>query len=95
MWFLEAFENYLFYMIILTIIREKQHVIKQLPLVTIQKIFTNLLFSETLKSISNTLQNLTFVQLSVDEIVGGPDTTPRPSFLPSTRIELSAYKVLF
>ena len=35
--------------------------------------FTNFLFSETLKGISNTLQNLTFVQLSVDEIVGGPN----------------------
>ena len=36
--------------------------------------FINLLFSETLKRISNILQNLTFVQLSVDEIVRGPDT---------------------
>ena len=33
--------------------------------------FTNLLFSETLKGISNTLQNWMFVKLSVDEIVGG------------------------
>ena len=41
-------------------------------MVTVQKIFlTNLSFFETLKGISNTLQNLTFVQLSVDEIVGG------------------------
>ena len=40
--------------------------------------FANLLFSETLKGISNTLQNLTFVQLSVDEIVGGPDSLPPP-----------------
>ena len=32
--------------------------------------FTNLLFFETLKGISNTLQNLRFVP-SVDEIVGG------------------------
>ena len=47
-------------------------------MVTIQKIFTNLLFSETLKAISNTLQSFTFVQLSVDEIVGGPDNTPLP-----------------
>ena len=39
-------------------------------MVTIQKIFTNPLFSETMKGISNTLQNFTFVQLSVDEIVG-------------------------
>ena len=41
-------------------------------MVTIQKIFTNLVFSETLKG-TNPLQNLTFVQQSVDEIVGGPD----------------------
>ena len=45
-------------------------------MVTIQIFFTNLLFSETLKGISNTLQNLTFVQLSVEEIVGGPDDPP-------------------
>ena len=41
--------------------------------------FTNLVFSETLKGISNTLQNLRFVQSSVDEIVGGgggPDDQP-------------------
>ena len=31
------------------------------------------MFSETLKGISNTLQDLRFVQPSVDEIVGGPD----------------------
>ena len=47
-------------------------------MVTIQKIFTDFVFSETLKGTSNTLQNLTFVQLSVDEIVGGPDDTPPP-----------------
>ena len=35
-----------------------------------QKIFTNPLLSETLKGISNTLQNLRFVQLNVNEIVG-------------------------
>ena len=36
--------------------------------------FTNLLFFEILKGISITLQNLTFVQPSVNEIVGkGPD----------------------
>ena len=34
------------------------------------------MFSETLKGISNTLQNLRFVQSSVDEIVGGPDAPP-------------------
>ena len=47
-------------------------------MVTVQKIFTNLLFSETLKGISITksLANLTFVQLSVDEIVGGPHNPP-------------------
>ena len=39
-------------------------------MVTEQNIFTNLLFSETLKGIANTLQNWRFVQLSVDEIVG-------------------------
>ena len=33
--------------------------------------FTNLVFS-------NTLQNLRFVQPSVDEIVGGPDGPPPP-----------------
>ena len=33
------------------------------------------MFYETLKGISNTLQNLRFVQPSVDEIVGGPDDT--------------------
>ena len=47
-------------------------------MVTVEKIFTNLLFSETLKGISDTLQNLTFVQLSVDEIVGGPDNPLPP-----------------
>ena len=40
-------------------------------MVTMQKIFINLVFSETFKGISNTLQNLTLVQPSVDEIVGG------------------------
>ena len=36
-----------------------------------------LVFSETLKGIFNTLQNLRFVQPSVDEIVGeGPDDPP-------------------
>ena len=39
--------------------------------------FTNLVFSETLKGISNKLQNLRFVQPSVDEIVGGPDDPPQ------------------
>ena len=39
-------------------------------MITTQKIFTKLLFSETLKGISNALQNLTCVQLSVDELVG-------------------------
>ena len=34
-------------------------------------VFTNLVFSDTLEGISNTLQNLRFVQPSVDEIVGG------------------------
>ena len=42
-------------------------------MVTIEKIFTNLVFPEILKDISNTLQNLSFVQPSVDEIVGGSD----------------------
>ena len=46
-------------------------------MVTIQKIFTNLVFAEILKGIPNTLQNLTFVQPSVDEIVeGGPGDPP-------------------
>ena len=31
LWFLGAFENYLFFIIVLTIISRKQHVIKQLP----------------------------------------------------------------
>ena len=44
-------------------------------MVTIQKIFTNLVFSETLKGIYNTLQNLRFVQPSVDE---GVQMTPLP-----------------
>ena len=39
-------------------------------MVTMQKTFTNLVFSEILKDISYALQNLTFVQLSVDEIMG-------------------------
>ena len=47
-------------------------------MVTIQKIFTNLVFSETLKSISTTLQNFSLVQPRVDEIVGGPDDPPPP-----------------
>ena len=34
------------------------------------------MFSETLKDISNTLQNLRFVQSSVDDIVGGQDDPP-------------------
>ena len=38
--------------------------------------FAKLLFSKTLKGISNTLQNLTFVELNIDEIVGGPDALP-------------------
>ena len=42
-----------------------------------KEFFTNLVFSETLSGISNTSQNLTFVQPSVDEIVGGPDD-PHP-----------------
>ena len=74
-WFLGAFEYYLFFIIILTIISEKHYVIKQLY----KRLFRNLVFSETLKGISNTLQNLTFVQPSVDEIVGwsrGPDEPP-------------------
>ena len=45
-------------------------------MVTVQKIFTNLLFSETLKGISNTLQKLTFVQLTVDDIVVGGGRYP-------------------
>ena len=46
-------------------------------MVTIQKnIFTSLVFSETLKGISNTLQILRFVQSRVDEIVKGPDDLP-------------------
>ena len=40
--------------------------------------FTNLLFSETLKGISNTLQNLTFIQLSVDEKVADGSRYPTP-----------------
>ena len=37
----------------------------------------NLSFSETLKGISNTLQNLKSVELSVDKIVGCPDKVKR------------------
>ena len=43
---------------------------RTIAMVTIQKIFYNLVFSETFKGISNTLQNLTLVQPSVDEIIG-------------------------
>ena len=75
-WFLGAFENYLFFIIILTIISEKHHVIKQSPWKPYKGFFTNLVFSETLKGISNTLQNLTFVQPSVNEIVGFQMTHP-------------------
>ena len=32
--------------------------------------FTNLVFSEIMKGVSNTLQNFRFVQSSVDKIVG-------------------------
>ena len=45
-------------------------------MVTIEKIFTSLVFSETLNGISDSLQNLMFVQPSIDEIVGGPDDPP-------------------
>ena len=66
-----AFENYLFLIIVLAISSKKHHVIKQLPWYQYNRFFTNLPFSETLKGISNTLQNLTFVKPSVDEIVRG------------------------
>ena len=62
-------------MIILTIISEIIILTIIMPcyetvaMLTIQKIFTNLLFPETLQGISNTLQNSTFVPLSVDEII--------------------------
>ena len=39
-------------------------------MVTIQRSVTNLLFSKPLKHISNTLQNLMFAELNIDEIVG-------------------------
>ena len=42
------------------------------------KDFTNFVFFETLKGISDTLQNLTFVKPSVDEIVGGHLPPPPP-----------------
>ena len=48
-------------------------------MVTIQKIFTSFVFSETFKGNSKTLPNMTLVQPSVDEIVGGgggPDDPP-------------------
>ena len=46
-------------------------------MVTVQTMFfTNLLFFETLKGISNILQNLRSVQLCVDEIVGGGPDNP-------------------
>ena len=60
-------------------------------MVTIQKIFSNLLFSETLKGISYTLQNWTFVQPSVDEIVGGPDK-PSPPLVVKCWSEKAWYK---
>ena len=40
-------------------------------MVTKQKIFIKFRVSETLKGVPNTLQNLMFIQLRVDEIVGG------------------------
>ena len=42
-------------------------------MVPMERFFTNLVFSETLRGISISLQNLMFVQLSINEIVGGPD----------------------
>ena len=42
--------------------------------------FKSFVFSKTLKGISHTLQNLSFVQPTVEEIVGGPDDLP-PSLL--------------
>ena len=59
---------------------------------TIQKIFTYLLFSEILKGISNTLQYLTSVQLSVDEIVGESRYPPPPSVI-KRESEIAWYKV--
>ena len=50
----------------MTIVSEKHHV----AMVTIKKIYYKPCVFETLKGISNTLQNLRFVQSSVDEIVG-------------------------
>ena len=62
-----------FFINILKIIREKQYVNSCHGNHT-KDFFTNLLFSETLKGISDALQNLMFVQLSVNEVVsGGPD----------------------
>ena len=71
MWFLEA----LFFIIMLTIISEST-MLSNSCYCNHTKNFTNLLFSEILKGISNTLQNLTFVQLNIDEIVGSPDMLP-------------------
>ena len=50
------------------------------------------MFSDTLKGISNTLQNLRFVQPSVDEIVGGPDGTPPPPLSIKCGSEIAWYK---
>ena len=65
-------------------------------MVTIQKTFTKLLFFETLKSISDTLQDLTFVQLNVDKIVGGGGGGGGPDINLGIRIkcgsEMASYK---
>ena len=54
--------------------------------------FTNLLYSATLKGISNIFQNLRFVQSSVDEIVGGADDPPPPLLGIKCGSEIAWYK---
>ena len=58
-------------------------------MVTIERFFTNLVFSETLNGISISLQNLMFVQPSINEIVGGPND---PSFGMKCGSEIAWYK---
>ena len=54
---------------VLEIIRKKHHAIDQLSWLLNKRVFIKSNVVETLKGISNTLQNLEFVPLRVDEIV--------------------------
>ena len=67
LWFLGAFQKYLFFILVLTIISEKHHVVNSCHGNHTKDVLQTF---ETLKGISNTLQNLRFVQPNVDETVG-------------------------